>query len=539
STFQESYPLTCGPNPTRNKPRVKEVPYYRRPWNRKYLRYNPKHWNETCRFDECDPDITSPVFQPKFNTIDGNVNRKRVKACGENLTYEVVDGFPLNSAGRTGLTGRGILPHYGPNHMMGVIFVWEKGDKVIVLKRSGKTGYADGFLTGYVSDPEEQPFPDVPLQLIKKSLKKEFKDTEKINKILRNARKRFVKLMGGSVPSDLETDHAWIELEMFLVPCKKTKKLCRYGLVEIREEYGLQWYDMNTDNVEEIHQNVTSLIDSRRDDYEGYSIYCVPDKKYKTIIGFILGNILLIGGISVGVALLIASLAAGGAIMGVIGFCLASKGLEKGDKVIVLKRSGKTGYADGFLTGYVSDPEEQPFPDVPLQLIKKSLKKEFKDKEKVNKILRNAKKRFVKLIGGSVPSGLETDHAWVELQMFLVPCKKTKKLCTYGLLEIREEYGLQWYDMNTDNVEEMQRNVTTLIDTRRDNYERYSIYCVPEMKYKHIISVVVGNLMLITGVGVGIALLVGSFAVNAAILGAIGLPMAVGCLFEFGSIFFK
>ncbi|KFD45028.1 hypothetical protein M513_14096, partial [Trichuris suis] len=29
---------------------------------------------------------------------------------------------------------------------------------------------ADGFLTGYVSDPEEQPFPDVPLQLIKKSL---------------------------------------------------------------------------------------------------------------------------------------------------------------------------------------------------------------------------------------------------------------------------------------------------------------------------------------------------------------------------------
>ncbi|KHJ47947.1 hypothetical protein D918_01212 [Trichuris suis] len=103
---------------------VKEVPYYRRPWNRKYLRYNPKHWNETCRFDECDPDITSPVFQPKFNTIDGNVNRKRVKACGENLTYEVVDGFPLNSAGRTGLTGRGILPHYGPNHMMGVIFVW-------------------------------------------------------------------------------------------------------------------------------------------------------------------------------------------------------------------------------------------------------------------------------------------------------------------------------------------------------------------------------------------------------------------------------
>ncbi|KHJ47946.1 hypothetical protein D918_01211 [Trichuris suis] len=124
STFQEPHPLTCDPKRKLNKPKAKEVPSYQRPWNIQNYTYNPKVWNETCRFDRCDPDIKSPVFQPKFNTIDGNVNRRRIKACGENLTYEVVDGFPLNPAGRTGLTGRGILPHYGPNHMMGVIFVW-------------------------------------------------------------------------------------------------------------------------------------------------------------------------------------------------------------------------------------------------------------------------------------------------------------------------------------------------------------------------------------------------------------------------------
>ncbi|KHJ46506.1 hypothetical protein D918_02819, partial [Trichuris suis] len=302
---------------------VKEVPSYQRPWSIQNCTYKPKPWNETCRFDHCDPDIKSRGFHPKFNTIDGKVNRRRVKACGENLTYDVVGGLPLNPAGRTGLTGRGILPHYGPNHMMSVMFIWEKGDKVIVLKRSGKTGYADGFLTGYVSDPEEQPFPDVPLQLIKKSLKKEFKDKEKVNKILRNAKKRFVKLIGGSVPSGLETDHAWVELQMFLVPCKKTKKLCRYGLVEIREEYGLQWYDMNTDNVEEIHQNVTSLIDTRRDNYERYSIYCVPEMKYKHIISVVVGNLMLITGVGVGIALLVGSFAVNAAILGAIGLPMA------------------------------------------------------------------------------------------------------------------------------------------------------------------------------------------------------------------------
>ncbi|KFD46508.1 hypothetical protein M513_12622 [Trichuris suis] len=562
---------------------VKEVPSYQRPWSVQNYTYNAKPWNEKCRFSDCDPDINSPGFAPKFNKIDGKVNRRRIKACGENLTYEVSDGFPLNPAGRTGLTGRGMLPRYGPNHMMSVMFLWEKGDsKVIVLKRSGKTSYADGFLTGYVSDPKEQPFPDVHLELIKKSLKKRHKDKEKVNKILRNAKKRFVKLMGGSVPSGLETDHAWVELQMFLVPCKKTKKLCTYGLLEIREEYGLQWYDMNTDNVEEMQRNVTTLIDTRRDNYERYSIYCVPDKKYKTIIAFILGNLVLITGLSVGIALVVAAFATNAAIMGGIGLPIAQnippgciimiikqlllcitayvlyeaeghenkekisqlflkqvkevpsyrrpwnrqyyrynpkhwnetcsfsdcdpdikspvfqpkfntidgnvnrrrikacgenltydveggfplnpagrtgltgRGMlprygpnhmmsvifvwEMGDKVLVLKKSGRnSSYGDGFITGFVSDPEEQPFADVPLELIKKSLKQEFSDTERVNKILKNAKKRFVKLVGGSVPSTLETDHAWVELQMFLVPCRKTKKLCRYGLLEIQEE----------------------------------------------------------------------------------------------------
>jgi len=30
--------------------------------------------------------------------------------------YAVVDGIPQNPVGRTGITGRGVLPRWGPNH---------------------------------------------------------------------------------------------------------------------------------------------------------------------------------------------------------------------------------------------------------------------------------------------------------------------------------------------------------------------------------------------------------------------------------------
>lgn len=58
-----------------------------------------------------DPPIDDSSFKPKFNSLDGNVNR--VSYVGK---YQVVNNLPLNPFGRTGITGRGILGRYGPNH---------------------------------------------------------------------------------------------------------------------------------------------------------------------------------------------------------------------------------------------------------------------------------------------------------------------------------------------------------------------------------------------------------------------------------------
>ena len=47
----------------------------------------------------------------KWNQIDGNIDRRSHLGI-----YEIVNGRPRNPIGRTGITGRGQLGKWGPNH---------------------------------------------------------------------------------------------------------------------------------------------------------------------------------------------------------------------------------------------------------------------------------------------------------------------------------------------------------------------------------------------------------------------------------------
>ena len=48
-----------------------------------------------------------------FNAVDDVEFVDRRSGLG---IYRVVDGIPQNPAGRTGITGRGVLGRWGPNH---------------------------------------------------------------------------------------------------------------------------------------------------------------------------------------------------------------------------------------------------------------------------------------------------------------------------------------------------------------------------------------------------------------------------------------
>lgn len=51
--------------------------------------------------------------------------------------YDIVDGRPLNPIGRTGLTGRGVLGKWGPNHAADPIVTrWKMVDGQKVMNKS-------------------------------------------------------------------------------------------------------------------------------------------------------------------------------------------------------------------------------------------------------------------------------------------------------------------------------------------------------------------------------------------------------------------
>lgn len=69
-----------------------------------------------------------PNFKPNWNSLDGNVSR--ISYMG---IYNIRDGYPLNPIGRTGITGRGILGRWGPNHAADpVVTRWKRSDNGVV-----------------------------------------------------------------------------------------------------------------------------------------------------------------------------------------------------------------------------------------------------------------------------------------------------------------------------------------------------------------------------------------------------------------------
>lgn len=64
----------------------------------------------------------SPDFNPKWNSLDGKISRQ-----SHMEDYQIVNGYPQNPIGRTGIRGRGILGRWGPNHAADpVVTRWKK-----------------------------------------------------------------------------------------------------------------------------------------------------------------------------------------------------------------------------------------------------------------------------------------------------------------------------------------------------------------------------------------------------------------------------
>lgn len=101
-------------------------------WSTNFNDYNPPFFEIEGLKEKpwADPDINDPSFKPKFNELDGKVNRKSHIGI-----YQIENKLPLNPFGRTGLKGRGLLGRYGPNHAADpIVTKWKRDENNEIVK---------------------------------------------------------------------------------------------------------------------------------------------------------------------------------------------------------------------------------------------------------------------------------------------------------------------------------------------------------------------------------------------------------------------
>ncbi|KAL3987309.1 transcription factor 7-like 1 [Sarotherodon galilaeus] len=213
----------CPQYPGSNIKRL-SVPDDKVDWTQKWPEYEPVSYTAPSVLNNpawADPDIGS--FSPKFNTVDGAVDRTSFEG-----SYKVENGKPLNPCGRTGVAGRGLLGRWGPNHAADPIVTrWKvdvKGAKVhhsaskkpvlqfVSIKRKDCGEWA---IPGGMVDPGEQvsltlqrEFSEEALNSLSSSPEERAKIHQRITNLFKSSGFMVYK---GYVDDPRNTDNSWME----------------------------------------------------------------------------------------------------------------------------------------------------------------------------------------------------------------------------------------------------------------------------------------------------------------------------------------
>uniref|UniRef100_A0A5S6Q1W6 Nudix hydrolase domain-containing protein n=1 Tax=Trichuris muris TaxID=70415 RepID=A0A5S6Q1W6_TRIMR len=200
------------------------VPDEQVPWEVPYPEYSPPEYNANVLKTApwADPDLSNAAFNPKFNSLDGNVDRR-----SRNGTYKVVGGRPINPVGRTGLSGRGVLGKWGPNHAVDVIVSrWKRNESgeiernelsgkpllqflAIVRRDTGEFAIPGGMIDAgeNVTEAQQREFLEETLNYEKASTKRR----RELEKLIEAPFKSGVEIYSGYVDDPRNTDNAWME----------------------------------------------------------------------------------------------------------------------------------------------------------------------------------------------------------------------------------------------------------------------------------------------------------------------------------------
>lgn len=242
-------------------------------WSTEFKEYKPVNYTSSVINGKpwADPDINDPNFQPKWNSVDGNIDRSSYHG-----PYQVVNDQPLNPSGRTGICGRGVLGRWGPNHAADpVVTRWKhvtnndtSNEPILqfVAIQRGDTG--EWALPGGMVDPGEK---------VTTTAVREFQE-EAMNSLTMSQdakevwEEKFKKFFSegdivykGYVDDFRNTDNAWMETIAYNFHDESGGTVGAFKLHAGDDAVGVRWVDVTPDiNLFASHEGIVREVLKRR-----------------------------------------------------------------------------------------------------------------------------------------------------------------------------------------------------------------------------------------------------------------------------------
>ncbi|GJQ72026.1 hypothetical protein Trydic_g3128 [Trypoxylus dichotomus] len=227
------------------------------PWTFQFQNYQPVEYTSPVLKNKpwADPDVSSPSFKPKWNALDDCVNRKSYE--GE---YVISNNRPLNPRGRTGITGRGVLGRWGPNHAADPIVTrWKMSNGKKVLHSKSNLPILQ-FCAIQRRDNNEWAIPGGmvdPGETVSETLKREFQEEtlnalevnkeqlEKDREMITNFFKNGEEVYKGYVDDPRNTDNAWIETVAYNFHDDTGQSAGKFSLQAGDDAKNVKWMDID------------------------------------------------------------------------------------------------------------------------------------------------------------------------------------------------------------------------------------------------------------------------------------------------------
>ncbi|KAL4223989.1 ADP catabolic process [Mactra antiquata] len=245
-------------------PRTKDVerfkvPDDKVPWDVDFPEYSPIDFtSETVKKQPVWADPVDPNDVPAFNCIQENPKVDRNSFEGE---VQCVNGYPRNPRGRTGVTSRGSLGRWGPNHAADPIVTRWKRDKdnEKVLGADGKPilqfvavqrrDCGEWALPGGMVDPGENRTATLIREFGEEAMNSlEASPEEKI--CIKAELETFFKggdaIYEGYVDDPRNTDNCWMETKAINFHDEKGSGLGAFNLHAGDDAADVQWMDISS-----------------------------------------------------------------------------------------------------------------------------------------------------------------------------------------------------------------------------------------------------------------------------------------------------